>query len=176
MTDLNQNINQAKDFLNVEDQDFKKLPQTLNVLTILTYIGCALGAIGSIWNYFTSAAAYKAYETLSADPAVSSKDNPAAAIMAGATDIVKKSYENRLPILILSLIGIALCFYGALQMRSLKKQGFLIYTVGEILPIISFAIFIGFGGLFGGFTAILTSFVAVIFIILYATQRKHLVN
>jgi hypothetical protein len=58
----------------------------------------------------------------------------------------------------------------------LKKQGFLIYTVGEILPIISFAIFIGFGGLFGGFTAILTSFVAVIFIILYATQRKHLVN
>jgi hypothetical protein len=175
MTDLNQNLNQAKDFLNVEEQDFKKLPQTLNVLTILTYIGCAIGAISTVWNYFSSATAYKAYEALSADPAMS-KDNPAAAIMAGATDILKKSYENRLPICILGLIGIALCFYGALQMRSLKKQGFLIYTVGEILPIISFAIFVGFGGLLGGFTAILTSFVAIIFIVLYATQRKHLVN
>jgi hypothetical protein len=175
MTDLNQNINQAKDFLNVEDQDFKKLPQTLNVLTILTYVGCALGAISTVWNYFSSATTYKTYEALAADPAMSN-NNPAAALMAGATDILKKSYENRLPICILGLVGIALCFYGALQMRNLKKQGFLIYTVGELLPIVSFAIFIGFGGLFGGVTAIFSSLIAIVFIVLYATQRKHLVN
>jgi hypothetical protein len=35
MTDLNQNLNQAKDALNLEDKDMKKLPQGLNILTIL---------------------------------------------------------------------------------------------------------------------------------------------
>ena len=53
MTDINQNIDQAKDLLNLEQKDMKKLPQMLNVLTILTYIGCALGAIGALYNYFT---------------------------------------------------------------------------------------------------------------------------
>lgn len=45
MTDLNQNVNEAKDFLNSGDKDMKKLPQMLNVLTILTYIACGVGAL-----------------------------------------------------------------------------------------------------------------------------------
>ena len=48
MTDLNQNVNEAKDFLNSGDKDMKKLPQMLNVLTILTYIACGVGALFSI--------------------------------------------------------------------------------------------------------------------------------
>jgi tryptophan-rich sensory protein len=79
-------------------------------------------------------------------------------------------------IMILALVGIALCFYGAMQMRNLKKQGYLIYVVGEILPIISFAIFVGFGGLFGGIAMIFSTLIAAVFIILYTLQRKHLVN
>ena len=35
----------------------KPLPSMLNVLTILTFIGCGLGYIGTIWGYFTSTAA-----------------------------------------------------------------------------------------------------------------------
>ncbi len=64
MTDLNQNLNQAKDALNLEGKDMNKLPQGLNVLTILTYIGCALGAISAIWSYISAAASYKTYEAL----------------------------------------------------------------------------------------------------------------
>src|SRR5882724_2900864 len=65
MTDFNQNVDQAKDLLNLEQKDMQKLPTMLNVLTILTYIGCALGAIGALYNYFTVTAAYKLMEGIS---------------------------------------------------------------------------------------------------------------
>ncbi len=64
MTDFNQNVDQAKDLLNLEQKDVQKLPSMLNVLTILTYIGCALGAIGAIWGYFSIAASYKMLEAM----------------------------------------------------------------------------------------------------------------
>jgi hypothetical protein len=63
-----------------------------------------------------------------------------------------------------------------MQMRNLKKQGYLIYVIGELLPILSFAIFIGFGGLFGGIAMMFSTLFALLFIILYTTQRKYLVN
>lgn len=177
MTDLNQNFNQAKDALNLEDKDMKKLPQGLNILTILTYIGCALGAISAVWNYISASTAYRAYEQLNTTMEGLRTDNSAVnSMLSGATDMVRKSYENRTMIMVLGLVGIALCFYGAMQMRALKKQGYLIYVVGEILPIISFAIFIGFGGLFGGIAMIFSTLIAAVFIILYTMQRKYLVN
>jgi hypothetical protein len=37
-------FNQIQDQLNLEEKDMKNLPQGLNVLTILTYIGCAFQA------------------------------------------------------------------------------------------------------------------------------------
>jgi hypothetical protein len=177
MTDLNQNLEQAKDALNLEDKDMKKLPQGLNVLTILTYIGCALGAIGAIWNFISISASYKAYEQLNNTMNELKTDNSAVnSILSGAAETVKKTYDNRMMILIFALVGVALCFYGAMQMRNLKKQGYLIYVVGEILPIISFAIFVGFGNLFGGIAMIFSTLVAAVFIILYTLQRKNLVN
>ncbi len=176
MTDLNQNLNQAKDALNLEDKDMKKLPQGLNVLTILTYIGCALGAISAIWNYISAAAAYKLYEASGVMDTLKTENSQLNSVLAGANEMVKKAYDNRLMIMLSALVGIALCFYGAMQMRNLKKQGYLIYVVGEILPIVSFAVFIGFGGLFGGIAMIFSTLIAAVFIILYTLQRKHLVN
>ena len=177
MTDLNQNLDQAKDALNLEDKDMKKLPQGLNILTILTYIGCALGAISTVWNYVSASTAYRAYEQLNTTMEGLQTENSAVnSMLSGATEMVKKTYENRMMIMIFGLVGIALAFYGAMQMRNLKKQGYLIYVVGEILPIISFAIFIGFGSLFGGIAMIFSTLIAAVFIILYTMQRKHLVN
>ena len=175
MTDFNQNIDQAKDLLNLEEKDNQKLPQMLNVLTILTYIGCALGAISTIWGYFSAAISYKAYETLGATD-MKTENKALDSILSGAQEMTKKAYDNRLMILLFGIIGIALCFYGAMQMRNLKKQGYLIYVIGELLPIVSFAIFIGFGNLFGAIAMVFSVLFAAIFIILYTTQRKELVN
>ncbi|MBK8520011.1 MAG: hypothetical protein WAT20_06275 [Ferruginibacter sp.] len=177
MTDLNQNFNQAKDALNLDDKDMKKLPQGLNVLTILTYIGCALGAISALWNFISASTTYKAYEQLNTTmEGLKSENSAVTTVFSGAAEMIKKTYENRMMILIFALVGIALCFYGAMQMRNLKKQGYMIYVVGEILPIISFAVFIGFGGLFGGIAMIFSTLIAAVFIILYTMQRKYLVN
>jgi hypothetical protein len=176
MTDLNQNLDQAKDMLNLEQKDMQKLPQMLNILTILTYIGCALGAISAIWNYISAASAYKLYETMGGMDSLKTENKELNSMLSGANEMVKKAYDNRMMIMLFALVGIALCFYGAMQMRNLKKQGYLIYVVGEILPIISFSIFIGFGGLFGGIAMIFSTLFAAIFIILYTTQRKYLVN
>ena len=176
MTDLNQNVGQAKDRLNPEQSDMQKLPQMLNILTILTYIGCALGAISAIWNYVSASTAYKAYETLYGNESFKTENKAFDSVLSGATEAVRKAYENRMMIMVFALVGIALCFYGAMQMRNLKKQGYLIYVVGELLPTISFALFIGFGGLFGGIAMIFSTLFALLFIILYTTQRKYLVN
>ncbi len=178
MTDTDQNIDKAKDLLNLEQKDMNKLPQMLNVLTILTYIGCALGAIGALYNYFTISTTYKLMTGMtSATEGLSGAENKAVqSFMSQSIDVVKKQYDNRLMIMLVALAGIALCFYGAIQMRNLKKQGYLLYVTGELIPIFSFAIFIGFGSLFGGMTMIFTTLVSAVFIILYTTQRKELVN
>jgi len=176
MTDLNQNIDQAKDMLNLESNDMKKLPQMLNVLTILTYIGCALGAIMAIWNYISVSASYKLYQASGGLDSLKTENSQLNSVLSGANEMVKKSYENRLMILLFALAGIALCFYGAMQMRNLKKQGYLIYIVGELLPIVSFAVFVGFGNIIGALSMVFVVLFAVLFIILYTTQRKALVN
>lgn len=175
MTDFNQNVDQAKDLLNLEQRDMQKLPSMLNVLTILTYIGCAWGALMGIWGYFSAAMTYKAYEN--GGPANLTTDNKTInTFLSSAMEMAKKQYENRLMILVFALVGVALCFYGALQMRNLKKQGYIIYIIGELLPIISFAAFIGFGNLIGAISVLVYFFFSLVFIVLYTTQRKTLVN
>ena len=178
MTDFNQQVDQTKDMLNLEQKDMQKLPTMLNVLTILTYIGCALGAIGALYSYFTISASYKLMEGYQGmtDGLNGSENKAVQSLMSGSMELVKKQYENRTMIMILAIVGVALCFYGAMQMRNLKKQGYLIYVVGELIPLISYAVFIGFGSLFGGVGMIFTTLIAAVFIILYTTQRNFLVN
>ena len=178
MTDFNQKADQARDMLNLEQKDMQKLPQMLNVLTILTYIGCAFAAIGAVYNYFTISASYKLVESMtSATEGLGGAESKTfQGIINQSAEIVKKQYDNRLMIMLLALVGAVLCFYGAMQMRNLKKQGYMFYVIGELLPILSFAIFVGFGSLFGGIAMIFGTLIAALFIILYTTQRKYLVN
>ncbi len=178
MTDLNQNLNQAKDVLNLEQKDMQKLPQMLNVLTILTYIGSALAALGAVYSYFTISASYKVVEGLnsSSESLAGTESKVFQGLISQSTEILKKQYENRLMIMVLTLLGAALCFYGAMQMRNLKKQGYLVYVVGELLPVLTVAIFVGFGSIFSGFAVLSSLLIPIIFIALYTTQRKALVN
>jgi len=78
-----------------------------------------------------------------------------------------------LPIMLLTLVGVGLCLWGALEMRKLKKQGFMLWVIGEFLPIIGGLIFIG-TGMVSGFSMIWL-IIPVIFLILYLVQRKYLV-
>lgn len=170
-------ITHSNDSLNPSDFGKEPLPSGLNVLTILSIIGCVF-AFGAALYGFTSAK--KTYETK--DEVIKQMQSPdmpafAKAMMPSQENfeqLATNSYENRVPILILSIVSAALCLYGVLQMRKRKKQGFLFYTIGELLPFAILALFIGSAAL-SGFAFIMSTFFALLFIILYYFQRKHLV-
>jgi hypothetical protein len=81
--------------------------------------------------------------------------------------------DNKLPIFLLALVAIALCLYGAIQMRKWKRSGFTFYLIGELLPLLTGYLFIGSSTL-TGFRFVVGVFFTALFIILYATQLKHL--
>lgn len=149
-----------------------KLPTFLNVLTILTFIMCAYELYGAVSN-FTGGA-----KNLAKMREAQIQMESAPAFVKNFTgpqmmEIMEKSIANKMPLLIISLVAIALCVFGAIEMRKLKKQGYWLWLFGEILPTIGAGIFIG-GAFFSSFLAYFLIF-PVIFIILYSTQRKHLI-
>ena len=152
-----------------------KLPSSLNVLTILTIIGSILGLISSVYSFLT---AKKSYETLK-ETIDSGKLDEAPGWAKGfmspeMLEMTRKAFENRLPIYLLSLVAYALCMYGAFEMRKLKKQGYTFWLIGEILPIATTLLFLGFAAMKG--FGLLVFLFPIVFIILYTVNRKHLVN
>lgn len=151
----------------------KSLPGALNVLTILTFIGCALGVI------FTFATPWLMKFSLSMinKAAESGTDLTPKQIADMETQkrVIELTQSNMIPLLLIGAAGIVLCFIGALMMRKLKKDGFWIYVSGQILPIIGNLAIMGFAQ-FTGITSYLMFLIPVVFIVLYARQRKYLIN
>jgi len=163
---------ETKDVLQFDEEGKPKLPAGLNVLTILTFIGCVWELYSNTKNLLGGKKALEEFEKnqdkLAEAPAWVKK-------LAGPEmqEMMVQGYENRVPIFIIALAGTVLCFYGALQMRKLKKDGYFLWLAGEVLPYIGTVIFLPVF-----FKTILVYFVIIpiIFIILYTMQRKHLVN
>lgn len=153
----------------------RKLPEMLNVLTILTFIGSGLVILINFW-YFS--AAKKFYDMAMANQEHADQVPPFLRSLQGSdpVGVAQRTYDNRVPIVVLSMVACILCIIGAAQMRKLKKAGFYIYLIGEVLPIIGTFIFIGAVAFSGAFQVIGAFLFVTIFIILYATQLKHLRN
>ncbi len=160
-------VNQFHDSLNIEQPEGKKLPGMLNVLTILTFIGCAIGLIGSLYNYFTVCNKINEMNALG-------DDNPMAGYMESMAESMQRQCDMKMPILLITLVCLVLCFVGAMQMRKLKKSGFYTYTIGEIIPPVAMLILVGGGSGFMGAMMIVGFIIPIVFIILYATQLKHM--
>ncbi len=164
--------NETTDALDFTDGQKQGLPTGINVLTILTIVGSAIAIISSVWQYFRAEKGYndlvKAQSNMEEAPAFVKK-------MMGPemVEMARKSMEFKLPILLLGLVGAALCLYGALEMRKLKKQGYILWVVGEFLPVIAMALIVG-TGVFAGF-ALFGLVIPVIFLILYSVNKKHLI-
>ena len=158
-------INQFHDSLNVQQPTTKKIPDMLNVLTILSFIGCAIGLLGTVYNYFTVCKSVEMMEKMS------DSDNPMAGMMSSMTESAIKQCDMKMPMLLIGLLSIVVCFVGVLQMRKLKKSGFFLYLIGELAAPIAMLVMIGGGG---GIMVTLGLAVPIIFVILYATQLKHM--
>lgn len=151
-----------------------KLTGGLNVLTILTIIGCIIGLLFSTYSFFTAKSSYEKTKELIETGKVNDMPKFARNMMTPEMlAMQQKIMENKVPILILSIVAMLLCLYGAMEMRKLKKQGFIFWLVGELLPIATTIFFIG-AAAFNGF-GLLNLLFPVIFIILYFIYRKDLV-
>lgn len=163
----------TNEVLNYAEQDEPKLNTGLNVLTILTFIGCAYELYSTVKNFLSGRKALdefeKAQDQLAEAPAWAKKF-----ASPEVHELMQKSLDNKLPILIVGLVAIALCTYGAIEMRKLKKQGFTLWLIGEILPYISLVIFTG--TIFFKTFLVYFTIIPIIFILLYFFQRKNLVK
>lgn len=163
---------EEKSFLEAFEE--KKIPGILNTLTILTFIGSGLELIGAI---ASCAFAKFSYDTADKYLNQGNPDNLPSSVGKAYTaetfDVLTKSYQYRIPILIFGLIATTLCVIGAIRMRSRKADGFWAWIAGEILPYFSLFFFIGTGA-FAKPISWLFFLIPITFITLYASQRKHL--
>ena len=144
-----------------------KRPQFLTVLCILSFIGSALAFFGAIWGFFSIKASSAVLENMG------NVQGDSFGMVSGMQETMLKAVENAVPNLIIGIVCSLLCLYGAIQMWQLKKIGFFIYSFGEIVPAIS-GFLLGGGGLIGGVGAIVGLLFAVVWIVLYAVNLKHM--
>jgi hypothetical protein len=147
------------------------LPSTLNVLTILTFIHSAIAFAGA---FFAFAIARFSYETALRNQAKWDHISIFMQALLGSNhaEASRLLLENRTPILLINLVTVLLCFFGALQMRKLKKKGFVTYVLGDLLPVLKLLL-VSLSPLAGMLYAFSYGIV-LIFIILYATQLKYM--
>lgn len=169
--------NTTVDSLSMNEFDKPKLPTGLNVLTILTFIGSGLQLLGVVFGFTGAKKNFEEKDKMLEQMNSGNMPGWAKSFMpdpAKYDELMTNAYENRIPIMLLGLIAVSLCVYGAIQMRKLKKQGFPIYVVGQLLPFISSALFMGTAAL-SGVAFMVGVGITVLFILLYLVQRKHLI-
>jgi len=163
-------LNQPNDILVTGEKP--KLPGNLNVLTILTFIGCGVGLLFSLGMYPLMQWSLKMMDKAQEGGNLTDKQ---VVDMETSRQGIEKMMSHKLPLIVIGLVGIGLCFYGALSMRKLKKDGFYIYTIGEIVPIIVTTFLLGFSTQFNGVTSYIFGLaIPVLFVILYARNLKYL--
>lgn len=162
-------MQQQQDYLQPTIEIKPGLPGGINVLSILSFIGSGFQLLGGIAAYLIIPFSVKSLpETRSLEKTREMK--PFSGFLKWSADSTLRQYEYRLPLLIVTVFAALICIYGVWQMRKLKKSGFTIYTIGELMLPLFTAIMINIGSAIFGFV------IAVLFIILFAVQRKHLIN
>ncbi|MEO8768950.1 MAG: hypothetical protein ABI402_02660 [Ferruginibacter sp.] len=153
-------------------EEGSRLPSGLNTLTILTIIACIFGYLRNIYSYFSSNQENynKTREMIDSGKV---PDWLKFAVNEKTLAIQEIAIKNKLPLLILGVVAISLCLYGAIEMRKRKKQGYILWLVGEILPIFTGILFMGSSSFLG--SGLIFLIIPLIFIILYTVNRKDLI-
>jgi uncharacterized BrkB/YihY/UPF0761 family membrane protein len=152
-----------------------KPSSTLNVLTILSIIGSVISLIFSVVGYLFAETALEQKQKMIASGQVNELPSfVKSQYNQEAMRLAENMVDNKLPILIIGLVSVILCFYGVMEMRKLKKQGYIIWLIGELLPLISTYLFIGIATFYG--LGLLGIIVPVVFIILFTIYQKELIN
>ncbi len=168
------NPDPTTDVLNFDQNAKPNLPQGLNVLTILTFIGCALFGLLTLLMPML----YKFLLGIMDKAASSGEELSAEKLeeMEKGRAVIELAQQNIIPLVTISMIGIILCFIGALWMRKLKKDGYWMYLAGQAIPLIGNFFILGTKQYTGIGSILMAIGFPLVFVILYTMQRKHLVN
>jgi ABC-type antimicrobial peptide transport system permease subunit len=110
----------------------------LKVLTILTLIGSGIAILSGIVQYLTAAKSLAAMQQMANSPDFDKMPDFAKKFYSPeAIELVRLSVVNKLPILVVTLIGVIICILGAINIRKLKMQGYYMWIIGEIFPVIT---------------------------------------
>ncbi|HQI46339.1 MAG TPA: hypothetical protein PLC59_09795 [Bacteroidales bacterium] len=140
----------------------KERPEFLGVLCILSFVGISIGIILSVINLGIFS---KNLETI----------NQYSVVMQASNDGFIDNYIKwGQPLYIFQLIANVICFVGVWIMWNLKKKGYLIYVLGEILPVLATFLLMNVNGLFGIFLLGFGLLIPLLFIILYSFNLKHM--
>lgn len=145
----------------------------INVLTILTLIACAWTLYQAVDGYINADKNIaKMQDGMTKLEEAGMENSWSYRMMEKGIVMTEKQKENGLLLLIVNILGLSLCAYGAIEMRKLRKNGFYSWLAGEFLPIIVGIVIFGFS-MFGGFMAIMM-IVPIAFAIMYGSQLKHM--
>ncbi len=143
-------------------------PKFLTVLCILTYIGSAFVFISAIYTFFTVEASAAMIENMGEIPG-----GDPMGMMGGMQEAMRLAVVNKVPNVLIGTLCPLLCVFGAMQMWKLKKMGYFIYVAGEVIPAIA-GFILGGGGMFGSMGAAVGLIIALIWVVLYGLNFKHL--
>lgn len=153
------------------DAQAQPLPTMLNVLTILTFVGSAFALVGLLFTFALAPIGYR--NAVDAQSTLDQMPGTLRSMLGDTREAARLAYEYRTPIVLIGLLGLLLCFTGALRMRKRKKYGFYLYILGDLVPLVNLFFYTPSSLL----TAIAYGFaymIYLVFVILYATQLKYM--
>jgi hypothetical protein len=164
-----------------------KRPTFLTVLCILSFIGCGFGIFSGISGYFTNKAAAKAgmgaevsqqintaMDEAMANSEMSESERAMAEKLTSAFSSEGLNFDNLATSSLVVGIMSIVCLAGVFLMWQLKRMGFFIYVVGQVVSVAAPFIWSSGLGAFGDLFAMLGAIFPVIFILLYALNLKHM--
>lgn len=152
-------------------------PTFLTVLCVLTFIGSGFGLLGGIFSYVTapmsSAMTTEVMAGMENQLAEEEMNETVANMMESIFSSSIELMEYAAPLAIVSIIGALLSITGAVFMYRMQKKGFYLYTVAQLAMVFAPCMFVGFNFM-TGMSMMGTGFFALIFIVMYGVNVKHL--
>ena len=148
-----------------------QLPPTLNVLTILTIIWSVFSILSHFGSFALSSIRYR--NAVNNQGTIDNLQPFVKSMLGDTREAARLTYENRVPILLVGVLGVVLCLVGALRMRKRKKSGFVLYVAGDLVSLINI-FFTAVASALAGIGLGIGYGIFILFIILYATQLKYM--
>lgn len=158
-----------------------KRPQLLTVLCILSFIYAGVLLYNGVANAFTDQprrsleVAKAQYEDLieRMGPEEAAK-HPVAQFVKSSVQLGERVVEHAKPMGYTSISVAVVSALGTGLMWRRKRIGFALYLLSIVASAMAKAVFLGGGSLLASVYAIVSVLVGVVFVVLYATQLKHM--